>query len=69
MLCRLPRCRLSGLGSEFGSNWTGQPRNPGLNDGIPFRFCSGGDRVNWIISAQDAMTAQMEQYIVGWLSA
>ena len=42
---------------------------PVLQNGEVIGIVSIGDLVNWIISAQDATIAQMEQYIAGGLSA
>jgi CBS domain-containing protein len=42
---------------------------PVLQNGEVIGIVSIGDLVNWIISAQDATIAQMEQYITGGLSA
>lgn len=41
---------------------------PVLQNGEVIGIVSIGDLVNWIISAQDATIAQMEQYITGGLS-
>ena len=42
---------------------------PVVESGKVLGIISIGDLVNWIISAQDATIAQMEQYIAGGLSA
>ncbi|HEY1716788.1 MAG TPA: CBS domain-containing protein [Verrucomicrobiae bacterium] len=42
---------------------------PVVENGKVLGIISIGDLVNWIISAQDATIAQMEQYIAGGLSA
>lgn len=42
---------------------------PVLDKGTVVGIVSIGDLVNWIISAQDAQIAQMEQYIAGGMSA